>query len=85
MDKDILAYVQRSDYRKRVLRTINNEVLMPKEISDRSGIRIHHISKVLGELRKKELIELINPEVRKRRIYRLTEKGHEILNVINED
>ena len=33
------------------------------------------MSKVLSELKSKELIELVNPEARKGRLYRLTDKG----------
>lgn len=35
---------------------------MPKEISERSNIKTNHVSKVLSELKSKELIELVNPE-----------------------
>lgn len=38
----------------------------------------HHISKVLGELKAHELVECINPEVRKGRLYRLTDKGEKV-------
>ena len=53
---------------------------MPKEIAERSGIKVNHVSKVLSELKSKELIECINPEVRKGRLYRLTDWGDEIAN-----
>lgn len=51
---------------------------MPKEIAKRSNIKTNHVSKVLAELKSKELIEIINPEVRKGRLYRLTDIGEEI-------
>ena len=36
-------------------------------------------SKVLAELKAYELVECINPEVRKGRLYRLTDKGEEVV------
>ena len=42
-------------------------------------IRTNHISKVLGELKAHELVECINPEVRKGRLYRLTDNGEVIV------
>ncbi len=52
---------------------------MPTAIAKDSGIRTNHISKVLSELKAHELVECINPEVRKGRLYRLTNKGEKII------
>lgn len=51
---------------------------MPKQIAERSGIRTNHISKVLSELKSKDIVECINPEMHKGRLYRLTETGEKI-------
>ena len=79
MDKEILDFVQRSTYRQRILAALEDNVLMPKEIAERSNIKTNHVSKVLSELKSKELIELVNPEARKGRLYRLTSVGDEIV------
>lgn len=54
-------------------------MLIPTQITENSGIRTNHISKVLGELKAHELVECINPEAKKGRLYRLTEKGEDIV------
>lgn len=54
-------------------------MLIPTQIVENSGIRTNHISKVLGELKAHELVECINPEAKKGRLYRLTEKGEDIV------
>jgi predicted transcriptional regulator len=54
-------------------------VLIPTQIAENSGIRTNYISKVLGELKAHELVECINPEAKKGRLYRLTEKGEDIV------
>ena len=48
------------------------------------GIRTNHISKVLSELKSKEIVECINEEARKGRLYRLTDTGKEVLETIKE-
>lgn len=74
MDKDTIDFVKRSQYRQRVLTSLEGNVLIPTEIAKRSNIKTNHVSKVLSELKSKDLIEIINPEMRKGRLYRLTKK-----------
>lgn len=74
-----ISYVEISSYRKKVMKSLDGEVLIPTQIERNSEIRPNHISKVLAELKAHELVECINPEVRKGRLYRLTDKGEEII------
>lgn len=74
-----ISYVQISQYRTKVMKVLEGEVKIPSNIARDSGIRTNHISKVLGELKNHELVECINPEVRKGRLYRLTETGEEVV------
>ena len=67
------------------MKSLDGEVLIPSQIAKNSGIRTNHISKVLSELKAHELVECINPEVRKCRLYRLTEKGKTVSKNINTD
>ena len=60
---------------KKVMKSLDGEVLIPTQIARNSEIRSNHISKVLSELKAHELVECINPEVRKGRLYRLTSDG----------
>ena len=70
----LTSYVEISKYR----------VKIPTNIAKDSGIRTNHISKVLSELKSKEIVECINEEARKGRLYRLTDTGKEVLESINE-
>ena len=79
-----MSYVNISKYRTKVMKSLDGEVLIPSQIAKNSGIRTNHISKVLGELKAHELVECINPEVRKGRLYSLTEKGDELIKNIKE-
>ncbi|WP_405285972.1 transcriptional regulator [Methanobrevibacter sp.] len=72
-------YVKISGKRLDVIETLKpGEVKIPKQIATDTGIRVNHISKVLGELKNKELVVCINEEVRKGRLYRLTPLGEEV-------
>ena len=74
-----ISYVEISQYRKKVMKSLDGEVLIPSQIAKDSEIRTNHISKVLSELKAHELVECINPEVRKGRLYRLTDKGDDVV------
>lgn len=74
-----ISYVNISKYRAKVMKSLDGEVLIPSQIARNSGIRTNHISKVLAELKAHELVECINPEVRKGRLYRLTDKGDDVV------
>ena len=75
-----ISYVQISTYRIKAMKALEDDVKIHSVIAKDSGIRINHISKVLLELKAHELVECINPEVRKGRLYRLTDKGNELLD-----
>lgn len=79
-----ISYVNISKYRAKVMKTLDGEVKIPTVIAKDSGIRTNHVSKVLAELKAHELIECINPEARKGRLYRLTDKGDEIVKNIEK-
>ncbi|WP_405271555.1 winged helix-turn-helix domain-containing protein [Methanobrevibacter sp.] len=75
-----MEFVKRSTYRQRVLTSLDDKVLMPTEIAKRSDIKTNYVSKVLSELKNKGLVELLNPEAKKGRIYRLTDFGKTIVD-----
>ena len=78
-----ISYVQISSYRAKVMKSLEGDVKIPSQIAKDSDIRVNHISKVLSELKAHELIECINPEVRKGRLYRQTDKGEIVSKNIN--
>ena len=80
-----MSYVEISKYRLKVMKALEDDVKIPSQIAKDSEIRQNHISKVLSELKAHELVECINPEVRKGRLYRLTPKGDELVKNINAD
>lgn len=85
MNVDLLilkSYVEISSYRVKVVKAIGDDVKIPTMIAKDSGIRTNHISKVLGELKDRGIVECLNEEMRKGRLYRLTEKGIKIMEAL---
>lgn len=80
-----ISYVKISQYRTKVMKALEDDIKIPSKIAKDSDIRQNHISKVLAELKAHELVECINPEVRKGRLYRLTPKGDELVKNIDID
>ena len=76
------AWVQISSYRCNVMKAIGEDVKIPSEIVKDSNIIASHISRILNELKQKELVECINEEARKGRLYRLTDKGMEVYKIL---
>ena len=78
LDEEI-DYVNKSQYRLKVMKSLEGEVKIPSEIATDTEIFQNHISNTLKQLKEHELIECINPEVRKGRLYRLTDKGDDLI------
>ena len=74
----VYAYVITSSYREKVVRSLAKEDMIPTEIARDSGIRPNHISKVLKELKDKQIVICTNEQDRKNRNYHLTDLGREI-------
>ena len=81
MDDETLktyAYISISSYRVKTMKAMNDDVKIPTQIAKDTGILPIHITKVLKELKEVKIVECINEEARKERLYRLTSVGDEI-------
>ena len=78
-----IEYVKRSGYKTKVLKSLEKGVKIPSGIAKDTEILTNHISVVLKQLKDYELVECINPEVRKGRLYRLTDKGRKVLDELD--
>lgn len=50
----------------------------PKHVAIESGLHFSHVSKTLNELQELHIVVCLNPQLRRGRIYDLTEEGKEI-------
>lgn len=77
-----VGYVISSKYRTKVIKSLAEDTKIPTQIAKDTDILPNHMSVHLKNLREHELIECINPEVKKGRLYRLTEKGEDLNKLI---
>ena len=80
----LLSYITIAPTRERVLKSFEGEdFLRPIEISRKTGIHPNNVSKKLKDLREHELVYVINPEYHVPKLYRLTEKGKNIIGLLH--
>jgi DNA-binding MarR family transcriptional regulator len=75
---ELVAYVTISSHRLKVLESIGEEFKMPSKIAEDTGIRTNHVSKTLSDLKNKNIVECINEDVRKGRLYTSTDLGKKV-------
>lgn len=69
--KEDVDYVRNSGYRTRVVKSLNGSIKIPSEIAEDAEIFNNHISKTLRQLKERGLVECVNPEAKRGRLYRL--------------
>ncbi len=76
------GYIIISSYRVKTIKALKDETKIPSQIARDTGIRTNHISKVLRELKDTGVVECINEDQKKGRLYRLTPEGDEIADIL---
>ncbi|WP_318571116.1 winged helix-turn-helix domain-containing protein [Salinigranum marinum] len=85
-DWDLIGYVISSTHRVAVLRRLATGPATPSQIAADTSISISHVSRALGELREKSLVDLLVSEERKKgRVYSITTDGEEVWNTIEAE
>ena len=80
----LLAYIRNAPTREKVLKSFKDEdFIRPIQISQKTGLHPNNVSKKLKDLRELELVYVINPEYAIPRLYRLTEKGKNIIGLLH--
>jgi len=79
-----VAYVGISKIRSNILNSIGNDLKYPSQISRELNIRIQHVSTALKELKEKKLVECINEDVKVGRLYRTTQKGKQVIEIMKQ-
>lgn len=73
------GYVASSTYRKAIFDTIGVESPdTPSGIAEATGKQISHVSRALSDLKERGMVEILNPDARKGRLYVLTEYGSQV-------
>ncbi|WP_178648916.1 winged helix-turn-helix domain-containing protein [uncultured Methanobrevibacter sp.] len=75
----LTEYVKQSTNRTKVLKTIGINILKPTDITKKTNIHINNVSRSLKQLKEKGLVQILNPESKRGRLYKITEEGKRIL------
>ena len=61
------------------MKALEDKKLTPIEIAKETNIPLSHISNTLAELSEKKLLVCLTPELKKGRLYDLTNEGRNVL------
>lgn len=75
----LVGFVKVSNYRAITMKTLGTNLKMPSEIAHETNLRTSQVSRVLGDLKRENLVVCVNEDVRKGRLYKCTPEGLEIL------
>ena len=78
MDWKKYGYVISSKYRKKVILCLVEEPKTPKQIATDTNLHLSHVSHTLKELSSLNIVTCLTPELRRGRVYKLTDDGKEI-------
>lgn len=76
---ELIGYIKASFYRQRILLALSAQDMTPSEIAKSTKISLGNVTKIISDLRRKELVKCKTPRLRKGRIYTLTGVGKEIV------
>ncbi len=79
---NLIGFILGSDYRHKILAELDKGIKTPKQVSREANLQINHVSNILKELSDRGLVKCETPDLRKGRLYRITDKGKEILEKI---
>ena len=82
---DLAGYVSASSYRKKIIYCLGESVKIPSEIGKEVGLRTNHVSNILRDLKKLNLIVCLNDHAKKGRLYKLTDLGLKVKDVLDGD
>lgn len=74
-----VGFVKVSPYRTKAIKYIADGMRMPSEIGKHLNIRTSQASNILKDLKEQDLVVCINEDLRKGRLYKLTDLGHQVL------
>ena len=74
-----ISIIKNSGYRKKILLSlVDVNYLTPSEISEKTKLRLNHVSNFLKDLRDNRLIICLNNDEKRGRLYQITELGKKV-------
>jgi len=74
-----ISIIKNSEYRKKILLSLTDvNYLTPSEISEKTKLRLNHVSNFLKDLKDNKLIICLNDDEKRGRLYQITELGKKV-------
>jgi len=74
-----ISIIKNSEYRKKILLSLADaNYLTPSEISEKTKLRLNHVSNFLKDLKDNKLIICLNDDEKRGRLYQITELGKKV-------
>jgi predicted transcriptional regulator len=86
MDENLIkaiSLVKSSKHRLNILELINDEVLTPSEISKKCNLRLNHVSMYLNDMKFHDIVECLNEDSKKGRLYTTSKLGKHVADMIH--
>lgn len=83
-DDNIIGFMKAGKYRIKILELLKNFSIIPSEIAKKLSVEKSQISRTLSKLKELGLITCTTPNRIRGRIYRVTEKGTQVLASLEE-
>lgn len=80
---DLISFINRSKYRRKVLKELHSSPNTPTELSKKLSFPRSSVSEALSKLGNKGLIKALT-KARKSKYYDITDKGEKILKKLKE-
>jgi len=81
---ELLGKLLASTHRVRVFLSLSNGFKTPVQICHEVHLQLAHVSKTLRELEKMGLVRCRTPDLRKGRIYSITEEGKRFAEILKQ-
>ncbi|MCG2723320.1 MarR family transcriptional regulator [archaeon] len=79
-----MSLIKSSAYRYKILKSIEERIKTPAEISRDIEIRLNHVSMFLKDLRENEMVVCLNADSKKGRLYQITDFGKNVLKRVDK-
>lgn len=85
IDWDVYGKIVASEYRQQVILSIYDHPKTPTQIADEINKHQSHVSKTLRELVDLSLVECLNADATKGRLYTLSDEGEQVYSQLREE
>jgi DNA-binding MarR family transcriptional regulator len=77
-----VGVVKASTIKLEILKLLLNNALTPKDISETIGKHLSQVSRSLKAMEERGIVQCVTPQLRKGRLYTITEKGKDLMEKI---